>query len=85
MVLNLPKILVGLDIFRKLLYDDDSHKNQGGIIRKTMTQNATKNDKREQCDTKHNALLKISSKCFEENNVAALDDSEKKVFTYFFF
>ena len=53
---TLQKILVGLDIFRKLLYNDDSRKNQGGIIGKTMTQNTTKNDKREQCDTKHNAL-----------------------------
>ena len=29
---TLQKILVGLDIFRKLLYNDDSRKNQGGII-----------------------------------------------------
>ena len=42
-LLNLQKILVGLDIFRKLLFNDDSHKNQGGIIGKTMTQNTTKN------------------------------------------
>jgi hypothetical protein len=55
-VLNLQKILVGLDMFRKLLYNDDSCKNQGGIIGKTMTQTTTKNGKREQCDTKHNAL-----------------------------
>jgi hypothetical protein len=53
---QLTKILVGLDIFRKLLYNDVSRKNQGGIIGKTMTQNTTKNDKREQCDTTHNAL-----------------------------
>ena len=32
---TLQKILVGLDIFRKLLYNDDSRKNQGGIIGKT--------------------------------------------------
>jgi hypothetical protein len=31
-------------------------KNQGGIIGKTMTQNTTKHDKWEQCDTKHSAL-----------------------------
>ena len=43
-------------MFRKLLYKDDSHKNHGGIIGKTMTQNSTKNDKQEQCDTKHNAM-----------------------------
>jgi hypothetical protein len=42
--------------FRKLLYNDDSCKNQGGIIGKTMTQNTTKTDKQEQCDTKLNAL-----------------------------
>ena len=41
-LLNLQKILVGLDIFRKLLFNDDSHKNQGGIIGKTMTQNTSK-------------------------------------------
>jgi hypothetical protein len=44
-LLNLQKILVGLDIFRKLLFnDDDSCKNQEGIIGKTMTQNTTKNN-----------------------------------------
>ena len=40
-------------------FNDDSRKNQGRIIGKTMTQNTTKNDKREQCDTKdtkHNVL-----------------------------
>jgi hypothetical protein len=31
-ILNLQKILVGLDIFRKLLYNHDSCINQGGII-----------------------------------------------------
>jgi hypothetical protein len=41
---NLQKKLIGLDIFRKLLFNDDSCKNQGGIIGKMMTQNTTKND-----------------------------------------
>ena len=39
-------------MFRKLLYNDDSQK-KGGIIGKTMTQNTTNNDKREQCDTNY--------------------------------
>ena len=38
------KKVVGQDIFIKLLFNDDSCKNQVGIIGKTMTQNTTKND-----------------------------------------
>ena len=56
MVLYLTqKYLLG-QIFLGHYYNDDSRKNQGGILGKTMTQNTTKNDKWEQCDTKHNAL-----------------------------
>ena len=43
-LLSLQKIVVGLDIFRTLLFNDDSRKNQGGLIGKMMTQNTTKND-----------------------------------------
>ncbi len=53
--LTYKKYLLG-QIFLGNYCNDDSRKNQGGIIGKTMTQNTTKNDKREQCDTKHNAL-----------------------------
>ena len=45
-----------MDILRKLLYNDDSCKNHGGINGKTMTQNTTKKGKWEQCDTKHSTL-----------------------------